>query len=85
MDMTLAAEMWEASEGGEMPAEFKKTVESYMRHKCILSPQPFTEGDFSACVMNFKLFKALAPRKAPKKEGAKEEADETIKKPSKDE
>ena len=85
MDMTLAAEMWEASEGGEMPAEFKKTVESYMRHKCILAPRPFTESDFAACVMNFKLFKALASKKAAKKDEPKDEPKEPPKEETKDE
>lgn len=74
MDLNLAAEMWEVSEGGEMPAEFRKTVESYMRHKCALVPLPFTEADFAVCVLNYKLFKAIAPKKSAKKEEAKEEA-----------
>ena len=84
MDMALAKEMWEASEGGEMPAEFRKTVESYMRHKCILAPQPFTESDFAACVMNFKLFKALAAKKS-KKDAPPEEPKEPPKEELKDE
>ena len=84
MDLNLAAEMWDASEGGEMPAEFRKTVESYMRHKSALTPQPFTEGDFAACVMNYKLFKALASKKAAKKEEPKEEPKEGPKEPPKE-
>ena len=84
MDMALAKEMWEASEGGEMPAEFRKTVESYMRHKCILAPLPFTEGDFAACVMNFKLFKALAAKKS-KKDAPPEDPKEPPKEETKDE
>lgn len=80
MDMSLATEMWEASEGCETPAEFKKTVESYMRHKSILAPQPFTDGDFAACVMIYKLFKALASaKKAAKKEAPPEEIKEQAK------
>lgn len=73
MDMSMASEMWEATEGGEMPAEFAKTVESYMKHKCAFMPLPFTEGDFAACVMNYKLFKAFAAKKASKKPPEKSE------------
>ena len=75
MDLSLAVEMWEVSEGGEMPAEFRKTVESYMRHKCALAPQPLTEADFAVCVLNYKLFKAIAPKKPQEKpkEGSEDE------------
>ena len=73
MDLSLAAEMWEVSEGGEMPAEFRKTVESYMRHKSAIAPLPFTEADFAVCVLNYKLFKAIAAKKPAKKEESREE------------
>ena len=66
MYIALAREMWEASEGGEMPAEFARTVESYMKHKSAIAPMPFTEGDFAACVMNFKLYKSFIAKKDAK-------------------
>ena len=73
MDKSLAAEMWEATEGGEMPADFVKTLESYMKHKCALMPLPLTEGDFAACVMNYKLYKSFSAKKASKKSAEKPE------------
>jgi len=85
MDMNLAAEMWEVTEGGEMPAEFRKTVESYMRHKCAFAPEPFTPSDFATCVMLYKLLKSFAGKKATKKDAPPEENTEPTKEPPKDE
>lgn len=69
--MRIAREMWELRGEGEMPADFAKTVESYMRDKCVFGSVAFTVEDFAACRMAYKLFKAFS-RKA-KKDGEKSE------------
>lgn len=63
MDKRQLAEMWETTEGGEMPEQFSKLVESFVRRKGVFAPQPFTESDYATCVMLYR----FANRK-PKKE-----------------
>lgn len=63
MNKKQLAEMWETTEGGEMPEQFLKLVESFVRRKSVFAPQPFTEGDYATCVMLYR----FANRK-PKKE-----------------
>ncbi len=62
MPTKIAEEMWELAEGGEMPADFAKTVESYMKCKCVYGPVPFGTADFAACMLNYKLFKAFTKK-----------------------
>lgn len=56
------AEMWETSEGGEMPADFARTVEAYIKYKGVFAPLPFTTADFAACMLNYKLYKSFAKK-----------------------
>lgn len=63
MNVKLISEMWEMSEGGEMPKDFLKTCEAYFKHKCVFAPHDFTESDFAACVMNYKLAKSVQKMK----------------------
>ena len=63
MDRKLLAEMWETTEGGEMPAAFVKVVESYLRRKSVFAPQPFTESDYAVCVALFKMMEKSFAKK----------------------
>lgn len=62
MPTKIAAEMWELTEGGEMPADFSRTVETYMKCKCVFGPEVFTTADFAACVLSYKFYKAVAKK-----------------------
>ena len=64
MPIKIAAEMWETSEGGEMPADFARTVETYMKCKCVFGPLQFDTADFAACMLNYKLYKSFAKKGA---------------------
>ena len=68
MPIKQAAEMWEASEGGEMPADFARTVETYMKCKCVFGPLQFTPEDFAACMLNYKLYKSFVKKGAKRDE-----------------
>ena len=63
MDMRDLKEMWETTGDGEMPDAFVKTVESYMRSKCVFGPEPFTVADFAVCRTIYALYKSFAQRK----------------------
>lgn len=62
-----AKEMWETSEGGEAPAGFVTMVDVYMRHKCVNGPQPFTESDFAALVVDYFVLRSATGNPAPEK------------------
>lgn len=62
MNKKQIVEMWEVSEGGEMPEQFWKLAESYFRRKSALYPQPFTESDYATCVMLYR-FANRKPKK----------------------